>query len=113
MSTAAKAHGMDGTLVEPDWRPLRLDEVRAILRQFPGYDEPIEILSVSPRPFSAASVVRANGRRVFVKRHHRSVRDKEGLLEEHRFLEHLHAHGARIPRVLEDASGETAIESGD
>jgi hypothetical protein len=101
---------MDGALVEPDWRPLDLDEVRALLRQFPGYDEPIEILSVSPRPFSAASVVKANGRHVFVKRHHRSVRDKEGLLEEHRFLEHLWTHGADVPRVLAAASGETAIE---
>jgi len=110
MSTAAKTHGMDGALVEPDWRPLDLDEVRALLRQFPGYDEPIEILSVSPRPFSAASVVKANGRHVFVKRHHRSVRDKEGLLEEHRFLEHLWTHGADVPRVLAAASGETAIE---
>lgn len=113
MSTAAKAHGMDGTLVEPDWRPLDLDEVRALLRGFPGYDEPIEILSVSPRPFSAASVVKANGRRVFVKRHHRSVRDREGLLEEHRFLEHLWTHGADVPRVLAAASGETAIVRGE
>jgi Ser/Thr protein kinase RdoA (MazF antagonist) len=113
MSTAAKSHGMDGTLVEPDWPPLVLDEVRSLLRQFPGYDEPIEILSVSPRPFSAASVVKANGRRVFVKRHHRSVRDKEGLLEEHRFLEHLWTHGADVPKVLAAASGETAIESGE
>jgi len=113
MSTAAKAHGMNGALVEPDWPPLDLDEVRALLRQFPGYDEPIEILSVSPRPFSAASVVKTNGRRVFVKRHHRDVRDKEGLLEEHRFLEHLWTHGAEVPRVLGTASGETVIESGD
>ena len=113
MSTAAKAHGMDGTLVEPDWRPLGLDEVRALLREFSDFDEPIEILSVSPRPFSAASVVRANGRRVFVKRHHRSVRDKEGLLEEHRFLEHLWTHGADVPRVIAAASGETAIEKGE
>jgi Ser/Thr protein kinase RdoA (MazF antagonist) len=113
MSTAAKAHGMDGTLVEPDWRALDLDEVRALLRQFPGYNEPIEILSVSPRPFSAASVVKANGRCAFVKRHHRRVRDKEGLLEEHRFLEYLWTHGADVPRVLATASGETAIESGE
>jgi Ser/Thr protein kinase RdoA (MazF antagonist) len=113
MSTTTKAHGMDGTLVEPDWRPLALDEVRALLRQFAGYGEPIEILSVSPRPFSAASVVRANGRRVFVKRHHRSVRDKEGLLEEHRFLEYLWTHGADVPRVLASSSGESAIEQGE
>ena len=31
MSTTAKAHGMDGTLVEPDWPALTLAEVRALL----------------------------------------------------------------------------------
>ncbi len=29
--TSTRAHGMDGTLVEPDWPPLTLDEVRALL----------------------------------------------------------------------------------
>jgi Ser/Thr protein kinase RdoA (MazF antagonist) len=112
MTATTKAHGMDGTLVAPDWPPLNLEEVRGLLRQFPGCDEPIEILSVSPRPFSAASVVRTNGRKVFVKRHHRNVRDKEGLLEEHRFLEYLWTHGADVPRVLAAASGKSAIELG-
>jgi Ser/Thr protein kinase RdoA (MazF antagonist) len=113
MSKTSKAHGMDGRLVEPDWAPLTLAEVRALLGQFPGCGEPIEILSVSPRPFSAASVVAAAGRRVFVKRHHRTVRDREGLLEEHRFLNHLLGAGAQAPRVIAAASGETAIEMGD
>jgi Ser/Thr protein kinase RdoA (MazF antagonist) len=104
---------MDGTLVAPDWPPLTLEEVRGLLRQFPGCDEPIEILSVSPRPFSAASVARTNGRHVFVKRHHRNVRDKEGLLEEHRFLGYLWTHGADVPRVLATTSGESAIALGE
>ena len=51
--------------------------------------------------------------RVFVKRHHRAVRDREGLLEEHRFLAHLLARSAPVPRVLASASGETAIEIGN
>ncbi len=110
MSTTAKAHGMDGNLVDADWRPLELAEVRTLLGQYPGLDEPIEVLSVSPRPFSAASVVSAAGRRVFIKRHHRSVRDREGLLEEHRFMAHLRAHGATVPGVYCAVSGETAIE---
>ena len=37
MSATAKAHGMDGGLVEPDWAPLTLDEVRALLEQFPAH----------------------------------------------------------------------------
>jgi len=110
MTSAPKAHGLDGSLVEPDWTPLALDEVRSLLRQFPAIAEPTAILSVSPRPFSAASVIQTQTSRVFIKRHHRSVRDKEGLLEEHRFLAHLHAHGAPVPRVLGNSSGQTAIE---
>ncbi|MGP8174668.1 MAG: phosphotransferase enzyme family protein [Terracidiphilus sp.] len=113
MSSTAKAHGMDGTLVEPDWLPLTLAEVRALLSQFPGCGEPIEILSVSPRPFSAASVVATRGGRVFIKRHRRTVRDAEGLLEEHRFLAHLLEAGAQAPRVFAAVSGETAIETGE
>ena len=93
MSGTTKTHGLDGTLVEPDWAPLTLAEVRTLLRQFPDCGEPIAILNVSPRPFSAASVVRTGEQRRFLKRHHRTVRDRKGLLEEHRFLAHLHAHG--------------------
>jgi Ser/Thr protein kinase RdoA (MazF antagonist) len=113
MSTAVKAHGLDGTLVEPDWPPLTMGEVRALLSEFPGCPDPVEILSASPRPFSAASVVATASGRVFVKRHHRAVRDREGLLEEHRFLNHLHAHGAQVPRVFATGRGETAIEKGE
>ena len=113
MSATVKAHGMDGTLVEPDWPPLTLAEVRALLAIFRPSAEPIEILSVSPRPLSAAGVVSTASGRVFIKRHHRTVRDAEGLLEEHRFLAHLLAHGASVPRVLASASGQTAIEIGE
>jgi Ser/Thr protein kinase RdoA (MazF antagonist) len=112
MTTTATVHGMDGRLVEPDWPPLTLGEVRALLAIFPGCGEPIEILSVSPRPFSAASVVATKSGRVFIKRHHRSVRDREGLLEEHRFMQYLREHGAQSPRVFAASSGETVIEIG-
>jgi len=104
---------MDGTLVEPDWPPLALDEARALLVQFPECGEPVEILSTSPRPFSAASVVATRNGRVFIKRHHRAVRDCEGLLEEHRFMAHLLAQGARVSQVLASNAGETAIEIGE
>ena len=112
IAATAKAHGMDGSLVEPDWPPLRVDEVRGLLRRFPDLDGPVGILSCSPRPFSAAGVVSTRAGRIFVKRHARTVRDREGLLEEHRFLAHLSDAGAQVPRVLGSASGETAIEIG-
>ena len=113
MSTTAKSHGMDGSMVDPDWPPLTFDEVRWLLGQFAECGEPYEILSVSPRPFSAASVVATEGARVFIKRHHRSVRDAAGLLEEHSFLTHLGARGAPVPCVLAATSGATVVENGE
>ena len=104
---------MDGSLVEPDWQPLRPNELRMLFRQFPTLDGPAEVVSVSPRPLSAAGVVRTRAGCVFVKRHHHMVRDREGLREEHRFIEYLAAAGAQVPRVLASASGETAIELGE
>lgn len=118
MSETTKAHGMDGTLVDPDWPSLTLDELRPILARFPDLGEPMQILTASPRPFSAAGIVAVRSehetnRRVFVKRHHRAVRDHEGLPEEHRFLAHLLVNGAAVPRVFASASSETAIEAGE
>jgi len=113
MSATIKAHGMDGTLVAPDWPPLTLVEVRELLRQFPALGEPLRIESVSPRPFSAAGVVGTVAGHVFVKRHAHAVRNREGLLEEHRFLAHLHSAGACVPQVVASVSGETAVEIGD
>jgi len=112
-SATAQAHGMDGSLVHADWPPLTLPELRALFAEFPALGEPAYILSVSPRPFSSAGVIATRSSRVFVKRHHRAVRDREGLLEEHRFLAHLLTHGACVPRVLASESGETAIEIGE
>ena len=75
--------------------------------------EPIEILSASPRPFSAASVVRTRHGRVFIKRHARAIRDAESLGEEHRFMQHLRANGLEVPRIFATSAGNTAIEIGD
>lgn len=112
MTNIFKSHGLDGKLVDPDWPPLTLAELRALLAQYPQLGEPVAIQFASPRPFSAAGVVRTTNGPVFVKRHARSLRDREGLLEEHRFLNWLFDHGANVPRVLANAAAETAIESG-
>lgn len=103
---------MDGTLVKADWAPLEAGELRALLERY-GLDGAIAIESVSPRPFSAASVVRAGQERVFVKRHPRAVRDAAGLHEEHAFLEHLARRGAPVTRVLATRENVTAIELGE
>ena len=113
MSTESKAHGLDGTLVEPDWTPLTLEEVRTVVGLFPEAGKVVKILTVSPRPFSAASVVETVEQCAFVKRHHRSVRDAYGLMEEHRFMAHLRMNGIPIPRVFRTEVGATAIERGE
>ena len=108
-----QAHGMDGTLVRPDWPALALPELRSLFALFPDLGEPREISFVSPRPLSAAAVVVIADGKVFVKRHHRAVRDGNGLHEEHRFMAHLLTAGASVPRVYASGSGETAIEVGE
>jgi len=81
-----KTHGLAGSPEAPDWPPLALAEVDALLRRYPQAGGAERLLSFSPRPFSAASVVATPMGEVFVKRHHCTVRDREGLLEEHRLI---------------------------
>jgi Ser/Thr protein kinase RdoA (MazF antagonist) len=112
MSESLKVHGLDGALVAPDWPALTLVELRRLLERFPDLGTPIEIVFNSPRPLSAAAVARTASGQFFVKRHARVVRDREGLLEEHRFMGYLRGCGALVPRVLADLGGESAIEFG-
>lgn len=111
MDESPKAHGLDGTLVEPDWPPLTQAEVRSVLAGFDNVDGAVEIVSVSPRPFSAASVLAVSGRRAFLKRHSRLIRTAEALREEHRFMAHLREHGVCVPQVFCTRTGDTVAES--
>lgn len=125
---ALKAHGLEGSLEEPDWPPLTLPEVDSLLRRYRQAGGAERLLSRSPRPFSAAAVVATPMGRVFVKRHHRSVRDCEGLLEEHRLIAHLadamHEgkdegldetgfHPGLVQAVLANQDGETVTTDGE
>lgn len=107
------AHGLAGESTPPDWPPLTMDEVAALLRDYPAPGTPIRIDWHSPRPLSAACLVATDGGTWFVKRHHRDVRSVATLEEEHRFIAHLRAHGMPIPAVLPDAHGHTAVAIGD
>ncbi len=112
MTNEIKVHGLSGDWVEPDWPFLTLIEADRLLRRFPDAGGAESVLTHSPRPFSAASVVATPRGRVFIKRHHESVRDREGLLEEHRLIDYLRSHGGHVPAVLADEDGETAIHDG-
>lgn len=107
------AHGMNGTLVAPDWAPLTLEEVRPVLREYSLDGDAVHLLSISPRPFSAASVVATQQGQLFVKRHACTVRDATGLAEEHRFLAHLQERGVPVPGVLRTNTGTTSVQVGE
>lgn len=98
------AHGLGTDPVDPDWPPLTDTEVTDIVG-------PARVIWRSPRPLSAAAVVERSNRRLFVKRHHTSVRTTEGLAEEHAFLRHLRLRGAPVVEVLDAATrGEWTYE---
>ncbi len=110
---AGLVHGMGKELVMPDWSPLASAEVHTVLAWYPqpGGDEMITWRS--PRPMSAAGLVRRGGVDLFVKRHHVRVRTTAQLAVEHAFIGHLRARGIPAPAVLHAADGATATQYGD
>ena len=107
------AHGMGKTLVEPDWPPLTGQEAGTLLAR---YDLPGGVAVLrwhSPRPMSAAAVVRSGGTEVFVKRHHKLVRTPAQLSAEHVLADHLRALGVAVPAVLRLPDGGSVAASGD
>ncbi|SFB49752.1 Ser/Thr protein kinase RdoA involved in Cpx stress response, MazF antagonist [Cohnella sp. OV330] len=107
---AVQAHGMGAELVRPDWAPIVLEEANRLLSRYAAnIGEATALVWHSPRPFSSAALAEmSGGDRLFVKRHHHSVRDVEGLNEEHRFIRHLRANGIPVSVILEGRDGATA-----
>ena len=111
-------HGMGTGLVAPDWTPLTDAEVRGVLAAYPGGRDVAgraEVSWRSPRPMSAAALVRAGGpvpggrTEWFVKRHDPRVRTAAQLAAEHAFAAHLRGRGVPVPEVLRTAAGATAL----
>ncbi|HUK69967.1 MAG TPA: phosphotransferase [Streptosporangiaceae bacterium] len=116
-ATAGLVHGMGKDLAEPDWSPLTAAEVSAVLARYgpPGAaagNAAAAITWHSPRPMSAAALVRRGGAVLFVKRHHTSVRTTERLVVEHAFARHLRVRGVPVPVVLRGPGGVTTVERG-
>lgn len=108
-------HGMGRELAEPDWPPLTDDELRGVLgRGDPGGlgRQPV-VTWRSPRPMSAAALVRLGDATLFVKRHHLSVRTPAQLAAEHAFADHLGVRGLPVPAVLRLADGSSVLRRGD
>jgi Ser/Thr protein kinase RdoA (MazF antagonist) len=92
---------------------LNTEEARAVLARWGIADSDARVIWHSPRPLSAAAIVELTGRKLFVKRHHQGVRTAPELQEEHRFIQHLHSHGAPVSGVIPATDGATALEIGD
>lgn len=107
------AHGLAGDHLQPDWPPLTVNEVAAVVARIPTLGPLVSIDWRSPRPLSAAALVTTWAGRVFVKRHHGSVRDEHTLDEEHRFAGFLREQGIPVPGILRDAGGSSVIGLGE
>ena len=110
---AGLVHGMGKELTLPDWSPLTSAEVHTVLARYPRAPGEEMITWRSPRPMSAAGLIRLGGADLFVKRHHVRVRTLAQLAVEHAFIGHLRARGIPAPAVLRAADGATATQYGD
>jgi len=112
-STRHRVHGLAEEAVSPDWPPITQAEAGALMTRYGLSATDAAILWHSPRPLSAAALVRTRERTWFVKRHHHSVRTTASLAEEHAFMARLRAAGVPVPVVLVDQEGLTAPSIGE
>lgn len=106
-------HGMGTELEAATWPAITATEAGAILARFPAAGPLTALEWHSPRPFSAAALVRAGGGEFLLKRHHRSVRTPAALAEEHVFMAHLRAGDFAVPEVMVAADGASAVAQGE
>ncbi|MHC1675717.1 phosphotransferase enzyme family protein [Stenotrophomonas maltophilia] len=111
-STAHRVQGLNNDEVAADWPAIDAAEVAWLARRYPVLDADSALRWHSPRPLSAAALAEGARGRVFIKRHHRSVRSAACLQEEHRFIAHLDAAGVPVVKVLPTAGGDSAFEHG-
>jgi Ser/Thr protein kinase RdoA (MazF antagonist) len=105
-----RVQGLNNDEVAADWPAISDREITWLGERFAPLAGACRLLWHSPRPLSAAAIVESGGERVFVKRHHGSVRTAATLAEEHRFIRHLADHGVPVVDVLDDRDGATAVE---
>lgn len=112
-SPAHLVHGMGTDLEAPIWPAITPVEAQAALAHFPAAGEMIALDWHSPRPFSAATLVRTTRGAFFLKRHHHRLRSLDGLAEEHALIAHLADAGLSVAKVLPTATGQGAVALGE
>ena len=108
-ASSHRVQGLNNDEVPADWPAISPREIAWLAGRFPQLHGAAAALWHSPRPLSAAALVEGAAGRVFVKRHHHSVRDAATLGEEHRFIAHLADAGMPVVQVLRDRDGATAV----
>jgi len=108
-----RVQGLNNDEVAADWPAIGLAELAWLQGHYPQLHAGTQLLWHSPRPMSAAAIVQSSGNKLFIKRHHRRVRSAASLQEEHRFIQHLAAHGVPVVILLHAQDGRSAIEHGD
>jgi len=106
-------HGMGLEMEAPTWPAITVAQADAVLAHFPDAGRLIALLWHSPRPFSAAALVQADGGLFLLKRHHASVRTPAALAEEHAYMAHLRAGGLSVPQVAAADDGTGAVAQGE
>ena len=118
MNSLPKAHGMDGSLVEPDWPPLTLAELRSFLLNFPiserRHASSSRVRARSPRPVSwtralITEPISASSSSAIIA----PCAIAKACLRSIASLRICAPVCALVPRVLASAAGETAIEIGE
>lgn len=113
LSAGHLVHGMGTDMETPTWPAIAPDEAEAVLARFPAAGRLVGLSWHSPRPFSAATLIRTTRGEFFLKRHHHSLRTLEGVAEEHRFITHLGHAGMPVPEMVATADGVSAIGLGE
>lgn len=108
-----RVHGMGTGLEAPSWPAITAVEAAEALAHFPAAGGQARLEWHSPRPFSSATLARTSTGELFLKRHHRRLRDAQALAGEHAFIEHLGARGVPVAQVLTAHDGAGAVTIGD
>src|SRR5690606_34632709 len=82
-------HGMGTALETPVWPAITDAEAARVVQHFPDAGGFQALQWHSPRPFSAAALVKCGAGRLFLKRHHPRLRSMAALNEEHGFVRHV------------------------
>lgn len=104
--TVPYTHGMGTARKEADWPDIKDTELEVVLHHFPRAGTLQAILWRSPRPFSAAAIIRTDHGMLFVKRHGLALRTPRNLEEEHALIRHLKQEGIPVASLLETANGK-------